>query len=141
MGAGAKPNLQCLVRRARNDAFFLGKALADYESMNGMDEGQLAEKLQCTPEAFARLALCRRPDDQAAKFPEEVQRIATFASCNAERLVQLLREVAAVASLRKEGSEVSSQDLLMAARDRRSSGKPLERTPADKKRSKREPKE
>jgi len=97
--------------------------------------------LQCTIEAVARLALCRRPDDRAAKFRQEVQRVATFASCSAERLVQILREVAAVASLRGEGSEASSQGLLMAARDRRSSGKPPERAPVDKKRSKRKPKE
>lgn len=126
-------------RRASADAFFLGRALAEYQAMHGIDDQKLAEMLRCTVETLARLALCRRPDDQAVKFREEVQRIAAFASCNAERLAQLLREVAAVASLRKEGSDASSQDLLMAARDRRSSGEPPKRMAADKKRSKREP--
>ncbi|MDQ3775289.1 MAG: hypothetical protein M3461_13530 [Pseudomonadota bacterium] len=141
MAGSSDPGLRWFARRASADAFFLGRALAEYQAMHGLDDGTLAEMLQCTLEALARLALCRRPDDQAAKFREEVQRIATFTSCNAERLVELLREVAAVASLREEGSDASSQGLLMAARDRRSSGEPLEKTAADKKRSKREPKE
>lgn len=141
MAESGDPGLWWFARRASTDAFFLGRALAEHQAMHGIDDRKLAKMLQCTVQALARLALCRRPDDQAAKFREEVQRIATFASCNAERLVQLLREVAAVASLREEGSEASSQGLLMAARDRRSSGKPQERGPADKKRSKRKPKE
>ena len=115
--------------------------MAEYQAMHGIDVRKLAEMLQCTIEALARLALCRCPDDQWARFREEVQRIAAFTSCNAERLGQLLREVAAVASLREEGSEASSKGFLMAARDRRSGGKPPERTPPEKKRSKREPKE
>ncbi len=141
MAGSGEPGLRWFARRASADAFFLGRALAEYQAMHGIDDRKLAEMLRCTIEALARLALCRRPDDQAAKFREEVQRIATFASCNAERLVQLLREVAAVASFREEGSEASSQGLLMAARDRRSSAEPPEGTAADKKRSKREPKE
>jgi len=141
MAGSGDPGLRWFARRACTDVFFLGKAFAEYQAMHGIDDRKLAKMLQCTIEAVARLALCRRPDDQAAKFRQEAQRIATFASCNAEQLVQLLREVAAVASLREEGSEASSQGLLMAARDRRSSGKPPERAPADKKRSKRKPKE
>lgn len=140
VGSG-DPGLRWFVSRASADAFFLGSALAEYRAMHGIDDRRLAEMLQCTVEALARLALCRRPDDQVAKFREEVQCIATFASCSVERLVQLLREVAAVASLRKEGSDASSQGLLMAARDRKDSGEPLKRMSADKKGSKREPQE
>ena len=131
MAGSGDPGLRWFARRASTDAFFLGRALAEYQAMHGIDDQKLAEMLQCTIETLARLALCRCPDDQGARFREDVRRIAAFTSCNAAGLAQLLREVAAVASLRKEGSEASSQDLLMAARDRRSSGKPLERTPAD----------
>jgi len=139
MAESGDRGLGWLARRASTDAFFLGNAFAEYQAMHGIDDRTLAKMLGCTIQAVARLALCRRPDDQAAKFREEVQRIATFASCNAERLVQLLREVAAVGSLREEGREASSQGLLMAARDRRRLGKPPERAPAEKKRrSKRE---
>ena len=141
MAESGDPGLRWFARRASTDAFFLGKAFAEYQAMHGIDDRKLAKMLQCNIAAVARLALCRRPDDQAAKFRQEVQRIATFTSCNAERLVQLLREVAAVASLRDEGSETSSRGLLVAACDWRSSGKPPKRVAADKKRSKRTPKE
>lgn len=140
MVESGNPGLRCFARRASTDAFFLGRALAEFQVLHRIDDPKLAELLQCTIEALNRLALCRRPNDQTPEFREEVQRIAMFATCNAERLVQLLREVAAVASLREERNEASSQGLLMAARDRTSNSMPPERAPADKKRLKRKPK-
>jgi hypothetical protein len=137
MAGRGDPGFRWLVRRANKDPFFLGWALAEYQAMNGIDDQRLAKLLQCTPKALARLALCRRPDDQSVRFQEDVQRIAVFASCSAERLARLLREVAAVASLRKVSSETALEGVLMAARDRRSRSRPQRKTPAGK----REPKE
>jgi len=141
MVGNGDPAIQWLVSRARGDAFFLGQTLAEYQAMHGMDDRELGGMLQCAPEALGRLALCRRPDDQTAEFREDVLRIAALASCSAERLVQLLREVAAVASLRQGRGETSAHGMLMAARDRRSRGKPTGKPAAGKKRSKRERKE
>jgi hypothetical protein len=112
-------NLQWLVQRASSDAFFLGSALAEYQAAHGIAARKLAKILQCTPKGVARLALCRWPRDHEARFREDLEHIAKFAGCDAERLVQVLREVDAIASLRGEGNE-GSQGLLMAARDRRS---------------------
>lgn len=141
MGESGDPGLWWLGRRASSDAFFMGSALAEYQAIHSIDDRRLANILRCSTQALARLALCRRPDDQATRFREEVQRIATFASCNADRLAQLLREVAVVASFREGPGECASQGLLMAARDRRSGGKPPEGKPADKKCSTRKPEE
>ncbi|MFY9822777.1 MAG: hypothetical protein WAM82_15450 [Thermoanaerobaculia bacterium] len=65
-----------------------------------------------------RLALCRLPDDKKPRFQEDVRKIATFVSCDADRLVILLREIAALHSLR-DASEASPESFLMAARDRK----------------------
>ena len=129
-----------MVLRASDDVFFMGRALAEYRALHGMDDQKLGQRLQCTHEALARLALCRRPDDREAKFQDDVKRIAAFAPCNADRLVQLLREVAALGSLRKQRGKPPLAGLLMAARDRRRTRKePKVRHPPGKKQSRREP--
>jgi hypothetical protein len=126
--------LRWLADRASRDSFFLGEVLAEYEAIEGIDDHQLAIELQCSPEVLARLALCRRPDDQEGKFREDIHRIAAYASCNADALARLLREVAAVKSLREEVVE-SSRRLMMAARDRKKKGGLLRKEkPASKKR-------
>jgi hypothetical protein len=84
-----------------------------------MKDGPLAGVLECTPEALQRVALCRWPDDQGARFQEHVRQIASFASCNADRLVQILREVGALVSLGQGESGQATSGLLLAARDRR----------------------
>lgn len=109
---------QWLTRRARADKFFLGQSLALYQSLHRMSDKRLAKLLECSAEALGRLALCRRPDDQGARFREDVERVAVFASCSSERLLQLLREVAAITSLREAGVKASADGMLMAARDR-----------------------
>jgi hypothetical protein len=117
-----KPNvIHLIVNRARKDTFFLGWALSIYQETHFIDAHQLAQWLECAPKALAKLALCRLPDDKSDKFQHDVKKIAKFGSCNADRLVQLLREVVSISSLRGEVIEDTS-GLLMAARDRKPGG-------------------
>lgn len=127
--------LQWLAHRASSDAFFLGNALAEYQAAHGIAARKLAKTLECTPKGVARLALCRWPRDHEAGFRKELECIAEFAGCNAQRLVQVLREVEAIASLRGEGIE-DSRGLLMAARDRKSRERPKGKRTSGKRRSK-----
>jgi hypothetical protein len=110
--------MQPLVKRSRNDRFFVGWALSEYENAHAMSDERLAAWLDCTPSNLQRLFLCRLPIDDEERFQENVARIAGYVSCNADRLVQLLREVAAVAALR-EKNDTDTVALLMAARDRK----------------------
>jgi hypothetical protein len=112
-----RSNVHWMVDRARGDAFFLGTMLSEYQEANSLDDLGLAAALQCDPHALSRLALCRCPDDRHASFAQEVHAIATFATCSADALMQLLRQVAATRALRAQGAE-STSGLLMAARDR-----------------------
>ncbi len=141
MAESSDLGLSWLARQVSTDAFFIGSAFTEYRAMHSINSEMLAEMLGCTTEALTRLSLCRRPDDQAGNFREDVRRVAAFASCNAIRLLQVLREVASVASLREERNNASWHGLLMAARDRKASGLPHSRTPPRKTPSKREPKE
>lgn len=106
-----------LLSRASADPFFLGSALALYKSTRGIEDDELAEWLECSPEALARVILCRLPT-QEERLARDVQTIADFAGCNADRLIATIREVAALGALRKEG-EASREGFLMAARDRK----------------------
>jgi hypothetical protein len=116
------PNLfKRFVNIARKDTFFLGWALLVYQEAHSIDDHQLAQWLECSLKALDKLALCRLPDDKSGKFQHDVKQIAQFGPCNADRLVQLLREVVSISSLRGEVIE-DAIGLLMAARDRKPGG-------------------
>ena len=107
-----------LLSRSAEDRFFLGSALIAYGTAHGLDPQQLARWLRCPSANLDRLTLCRLPDDKKPRFQEDVRKIAAFVSCDADRLAILLREIAALRSLR-DTSEASPDSLLMAARDRK----------------------
>lgn len=109
--------MRWMVQKARDDAFFLGRMLSEYQETSDLDDLALAAALQCTPKALSRLVLCRCPDDQTDTFGQEVQAIAAFADCNADALMQVVRQVAAIRALRAEDGQFAG-GLLMAARDR-----------------------
>ncbi len=119
--------LRRILKRSRQDPFFMGWAMAQHQASHRLSDRELATWLECSPEALDRLALCRLPDDQADRFGQDVRRIADFVTCNPSRLLELLREVASLRSLRG-ASEDMGRGLLMAARDR----KPAKGTRNDK---------
>lgn len=106
-----------LIGKAEREPFFLGSALVAFSEARGLTDRTLAEWLVCSLEALDRLKLCRRPDDREAAFGEEIRRIAAFAPCDPLRLVELHREVAALAALAGE-SPADGSGFLLAARDR-----------------------
>jgi hypothetical protein len=110
-----------LVARARQDAFFVGRALAVYQKLHGLDDQQMAQWLECSEDDLARLALCRLPDDKKDGFRRDVRKIAAFAACNPDRLVQVLRGAASWDALQEDGRELTD-GFLLAARDHKPDG-------------------
>jgi hypothetical protein len=113
--------LRRLVERTRQDAFFVGRPLAIYQKLHGLDDHQLAQWLECSKDNLTRLALCRLPDDKKDGYQQNVRKIAVFAPCNPDRLVQLLREVASWEALQEDSQELAG-GFLLAARDRKPDG-------------------
>jgi len=111
--------LQKLVNRASKDIFFLGHIIARYKSIHRMDDEKLAEYLNCRPTNIRRLILCRMPNDQEERFQIDVQRIADFVHCDADKLMKLIREVNALEVLKKKSDQDFAAEMLMAARDNR----------------------
>jgi hypothetical protein len=113
--------LRRLVDRARQDSFFVGRALAVYQRLHEMDDQQLAHWLKCSGPDLARLSLCRLPDDKKNEFRQEVRKIAAFAACDPDRLVEVLRGASAWEALQEGGEELVA-GFLLAARDRKPEG-------------------
>lgn len=107
--------LKRFLERVYSDKFFVGYALTIYQTTHQVNTAKLADWLKCDQRAMERLALCRRPSDEAADFGREAKLIASFCRCDPDRLVQLLRAAAAFESLVER--KTSSEGLLMAARD------------------------
>lgn len=54
-----------LAARAASDPWFLGHAIAAYQSRTGTTDADLARLLCCTVGRLATLRLCRRPESDA----------------------------------------------------------------------------
>src|SRR6266487_2175980 len=81
-----------LVDRSRRDPLFVGWALGQYATGHGLADDQVRDWLECPSDRWNQLTLCRMPGPEEETFPNTVRRIAQFVGCNADRLVQLLRE-------------------------------------------------
>lgn len=107
-----------LLNRVRDDSYFMGKMLSEYEVLHGMNDQQLALYLECKDDQLARLFLCSVPGEASQQFRKDVARIADFAGCDADKLISIMREIGSIAALRGGESHDSSRGLLVAARDR-----------------------
>ena len=112
-------------RRAEVRVAFLAGALAQYRAMHAADDAALAAFLGCEPRRLPLLAFCRRPDPSTPSFHSDVRRIAVYVGASELQLVNLLREVEALAALRtipQQAAGGGESGFLMAARDRAGEG-------------------
>lgn len=106
--------------KAKQSPKLLGWYLDRYRERHGYSLEQLMAFLSGNLNSFPRLALCGCPDMEVTKFRHDVESIAKYASIDAARLAQLIREVVAFESLndyipqQAEGHRSS----LIAARDK-----------------------
>lgn len=105
-----------LVRRVKQDPFFLGHALDEYVRSEDSDERGLATLLGCPTETLNALALCRRPRSMAPHFWADIERIAARFQVRGEALAEIVRRADALTLLRRAAE--GERGLLMAARDR-----------------------
>lgn len=121
MGLKKLNELLChAAKRATRQPFFLGAALEDFCAHRGMGETALIRFLECPPECLPKLALCRRPNPDLSTFCSDVHRIANAFGLQADRLVQILREVDTLKALGQTAPETGQEEskgVLLAARD------------------------
>jgi len=86
--------------RAASEPAFFAHVLREYCVMFGLELRSLATKLGCSIHDMTRLALCRKPDFDAPKWHEDLEKIAHFAHVDSQLLLQLLREVDTLTAMR-----------------------------------------
>lgn len=106
-------------RRAEQQPFFLASVLAAYRTAHQFDDARLADMLGCTPDDLIRLALCRRPAPESARFSAEIDHLARRFGLRGDRLAAMIRQVDALTALAQHlQTAAPATALLRAARDR-----------------------
>ena len=107
-------NLEHLARRLEDDPFFLACLLKLYAESEGLNEHSLAARMHCSKQTFVLVCLCRAPmgDDEA--FQDDIERIATKFSVDADVLAEAIRRGQAIFEMRRK---TNASATLMAARD------------------------
>jgi hypothetical protein len=109
--------------RAKSDPLFLGHYLHEYCQIYSIGPEALSKELRCSVKAIEKLCLCLRPDPISIAFRADIERISLHCDVDGHRLMEILREVDSVLSMRNAPAPPSPLDhdasaLLMAARDR-----------------------
>ena len=107
-------------RAAELPSFIAGDLLL-YASLNGMPATGVSSFLNCTQSGFYRLGLCKKPDPLSPLFRFQVEKIASYAGADAQRLGRLLRETDSTRAMQATNpAQLTSPaaGFLMAARDK-----------------------
>ena len=92
---------------------------------------RLAARLGCSVETLMHLRLCRTPREQAPIFWQDVGRIASRFSVDADVLSEIVRRGQSLARLRQAaGGRKEGGGFLLAARDDERDGKPPDGAPS-----------
>lgn len=106
--------LEALARRVAQNPGFLAFSLADYARSEGIDDPELAARLNCDVRKLSKLRLCRRPRSAPELFQADVMRIASAFDIDLDALIEAVRRADALVALRNASDEAG---FLMAARD------------------------
>jgi hypothetical protein len=113
------PSLRHAAQRATQHPFFLARPLLAYQAAHNLNDRALAAFLGCAPDDLPRLALCRRPRAAPPEFRADLAHLAARFHIRTEQLANLLREVDALQSIRRQSAQTQgAQRMLRAARDR-----------------------
>ncbi len=114
-----------LVRRLKSNPDFVGYVLARYQEQESISDENLPAILGTLPELVFRLALCRKPDANAANFATSVREIADYTLVDESLLADIIRQVSSLEALSKS----AQHEFLAAARDRDDAGPENEPSP------------
>ena len=92
-------HIDVLIAEVCKDSFFLGRLLSEFKKKHHMSDLELAEFIECKPQALKRLALCRRPNCYDNRFNEDINRISTYVKCSPQKLKALFQSKIAGYSL------------------------------------------
>lgn len=108
--------LRRFVRRLSAETTYMAGAMAQYQRAEQIDDEALAQQLGTTAEMLTRLAMCKRPDPNSARFADEVRQIASFTGSDASVLARLLRQMQALATFAEMPKPTARADAARASR-------------------------
>src|SRR5262249_47556869 len=95
--------------------FFLACPLKLYQKSEGLGQDALAAVLKCSNDALLSVRLCRAPAGEAESFQDDIERIATRFSVDADALAEAVRRGQALFHMATSDPRVGRT--LLAARD------------------------
>ena len=103
--------------RPEQQTLFPSRVLA-YQDANRLDDVALAALLGCQAADLKRLALCRRPATEQARFLADIDHLAQRFQLRGDQLAMIIRQVDALAAIQQQ-LQVSDTGagMLRAARD------------------------
>lgn len=120
--------MQNLAERLSANPDYMASVLTAYKKLEHISDARLLEILDTTPDKLCRLALCKRPNSQEARFSDDVRQLALYTSIDPLRLAVLIRQVESLvtfAAMPKRIEPLASNQgvsksagVLTAARDR-----------------------
>jgi hypothetical protein len=105
--------LERLAERAAQDPFFLACALNLFAASETLDDVQLAQNLNCTPETLVLVKLCRAPGSEPGQFRKDIHRVASTYGIEEGLLAHAVRRGQALHAMRAR----PAARLFKAARD------------------------
>jgi hypothetical protein len=107
-------HLSNMARRVESDPFFLACPLKLYQNSEGLSEDALAAALGCSKDSLVSIRLCRAPAGEEESFHDDIERIATRFSADADALAMAVRRGQALFQMTTDGT---TSGTLLAARD------------------------
>jgi hypothetical protein len=107
-------HLENMARRLESDPFFLACPLKLYQKSEGLTEDMFAAALKGSKKALLSVRLCRAPASEEESFHDNIERIASRFSVDADALAEAVRRGQALFHMTRERN---ASGTLLAARD------------------------
>jgi hypothetical protein len=117
-----------LATRLEADSRFMASTLYKYQQQEKLSRTDLIQRFELSPEQFAQLALCKRPDAESQDFAAQIRKISSVTKVDVSIIAAIIRQVDSLETLTRQPSSkettVSNQQsslnlgALAAARDR-----------------------
>jgi len=105
--------LKSATARFENDPGFMAYFLKKYCEFEQISESELLSELNCTPDNYYKLALCKAPSVDVKDFNQRLNVIGEYTQIATEKLDLVINHVSTVLAF-----IASKENTLMAARDK-----------------------
>lgn len=110
------PNLNLLKRaieRIEDNHEFMAYILKKYSEIERISESELISRLECSPDNYYKLALCKAPAMHTEDFHQRLHVIGEYTHIMADKLTMVIKRVQTILKF-----TTRTENILLAARDK-----------------------